>query len=182
MASTQLNETLIGREVERLFGEISAKRGELCTNPVTGGEFVYGFDPIRLQKKIAYHALLAREDFALNGPADAPRLPLEHWECEQVRWSGRPLDYFTAQYAKCMVALYNVKAHLSFDDYARGILWEHDNVPESALPFTPEQLAEMKRRFPPRKLEGLKCFGSDRVEHGDQFDPTSMLDRPGGHL
>ena len=158
MASSKLSETLIGREVERLFGEISAKRGDLCENPVTGGQFVYGFDPIRLQKKIAYNALLAREDFAVNGPADAPRLPLEHWECERVRWSGRPLDYFTAQYAKCMVALYNVKARLSFDDYARGLLWEHDNVPESALPFTPEQLAEMKKRFPPRKLEGLKCF------------------------
>jgi hypothetical protein len=151
MASSKLSETPIGREVERLFGQISARRGELCENPVTGGDFVYGFDPIRLQKKVAYHALLAREDFALNGPADAPRLPLEHWECEQVRWSGRPLDYLTGQYAKCVVALYNVKARLSFDDYARGVLWEHDNVAGSALPFTPEQLAEMKRRFPPRK-------------------------------
>jgi hypothetical protein len=71
-------------------------------------------NPIRLQKKVAYHALLAREDFALNGPADARRLPLEHWECEQVRWSGRPLDYLTGQYAKCVVALFNVKAHPSF--------------------------------------------------------------------
>jgi len=158
MANSNLIESPIRREVERLFGEISAKRGDLCTNPVTGGEFVYGFDPIRLQKRIAYNALRAREDFARNGPADAPRLPLEHWECEQVRWSGRPLDYLTAQYAKCMVALYNVKAHLSFDDYASGVLWEHDNVPGSALPFTPEQLAEVKRRYPPRKLEGLDCF------------------------
>jgi hypothetical protein len=158
MASTQVNETRIGREVKRMFGEISAKRGDLCTNPVTGGEFVYGFDPIRLQKKIAYHALLVREDFAVNGPSDAPRLPLEHWECERVRWSGRPLDYLTGQYAKSVVALYNVKGHPSFDDYARGVLWEHDNVPGSAIPFETEQLAEMKRRFPPRKLEGLKCF------------------------
>src|SRR5215813_572950 len=58
------------------------------------------------------------------------------------RWSGRPLDYFTAQYAKCVVALYNIKEHPSFDEYARGVLWEHDNDPESALPFTSEQLAE----------------------------------------
>jgi len=158
MAKSKLNETAIGREVERLFGEISAKRGDLCTNPVTGGDFVYGFDPIQLQKKIAYNALRAREDFAVNGPADAPRLPLEHWECERVRWSGRPLDYLTGQYAKGVVGLYNVKAYPSFDDYARGVLWEHDNVPKSALPFTSEQLAEMKKRFPPRKLEGLKCF------------------------
>jgi hypothetical protein len=157
MASTKPNEALVGRQVERLFGEISAKRGDLCTNPVTGGDFVYGFDPIRLQKKIAYHSLRAREDFARSGPADAPRLPLEHWECERVRWSGRPLNYLTGQYAKCVVALYNVKARASFDDYARGVLWEHDNVPESALPFTPEQLAEMKRRFF-EKGRGLHLF------------------------
>jgi hypothetical protein len=47
--------------------------------------------------------------------------------------------------------LHNVKAYPSFHDYARGVLCEHDNFPESALPFTPEQLAEMRRRFPPRK-------------------------------
>jgi hypothetical protein len=134
MASSKLSETRIGREVERLFGEISAKRGELCTNPG------------------------AREDFARNGPADAPRLPLEYWECERVRWSGRPLDYLTGQYARSVVPLCNVKGHPSFDDYARGVLWEHDHVPGSAIPFQPEQLAEMKKRFPPRKLEGLKCF------------------------
>src|SRR6516225_5188040 len=133
MANSNLIESPIRREVERLFGEISAKRGDLCTNPVTGGEFVYGFDPIRLQKRIAYNALRAREDFARNGPADAPRLPLEHWERERVRWSGRPLDYLTGQYAKCVVALYNVKARVSFDDYARGLLWEHYNVPGSAI-------------------------------------------------
>jgi hypothetical protein len=90
MASSKLSDTLIGREVEHLFGGISARRGDLCENPVTGGEFVYGFDPIRLQKKMAYHALCAREDFAINGPADAPRLPLEYWECERVRWSAGP--------------------------------------------------------------------------------------------
>ena len=88
MASSNLIESPIRREVERLFREISAERGDLCTNPVTGGEFVYGFDPIRLQKRIAYNALRAREDFARNGPADAPRLPLEHWECEQARLVG----------------------------------------------------------------------------------------------
>jgi hypothetical protein len=70
------------------------------------------------------------------------------------------VNYLTAQYAKRMVALYDVKAHLYFDDYASGVLWEHENVGGvSSLPFTPEQLAEMKRRYPPRKLEGLDCFG-----------------------
>src|SRR5262249_50859299 len=105
MASSKLSETLMRREVDRMFGEISAKRGDLCTNPVTGGEFVYGFDSTRLQKKMAYHALHAREDFALNGPADARRLPLEHWECERLRWSVRPWDYLTGKYAKGVLAL-----------------------------------------------------------------------------
>jgi hypothetical protein len=59
MASTQVNETLVRRGVERLFGEISAKRGELCTNPVTGGEFVYGFDSMKRQKDAAYKRLLS---------------------------------------------------------------------------------------------------------------------------
>ena len=63
MAWTKLRQTLIGREVERLFGRVSARRGDLCTNPVTGGEFVYGFDPIQLQKKMAYHALLCARRF-----------------------------------------------------------------------------------------------------------------------
>jgi len=158
MGSTGQTETAIKREVERLFAEISAKRGDLCENPVTGGEFVYGLDPIQLQKKMAHHALRVREEFARNSPADTPPLPLEHWGCERVRWSGRPLDYLTGQYARSVVPLYNVKGHPSFDAYARGVLWAHDHVPGSAIPFTTEQLGEMKKRFAPRKLEGLECF------------------------
>ena len=65
MASTQVNETLVRREVERMFGEISAKRGDLCENPVTGGEFVYGFDPIKRQKDAAYKRLLATRIFCV---------------------------------------------------------------------------------------------------------------------
>jgi hypothetical protein len=68
MASTQVSDSLVGREVERLFGEISAKRGDLCTNPVTGGDFVYGFDSIKRQKDAAYKRLAAREHCALHGP------------------------------------------------------------------------------------------------------------------
>ena len=72
MASSNLSDTLIGREVERLFGEISAKRGDLCENPVTGGEFVYGFDSIKRQKDAAYKRLLVREYFRLHAPPHAP--------------------------------------------------------------------------------------------------------------
>ena len=161
MASTQANETLIGREVERLFSEISARRGDLCENPVTGGDFVYGLDPLTYQKKIAYRALLAREYFALDAPADAPPLPINDCDRRYVKMSGGPLNYFAAQYALSMVPRkYDVKGFPSFAEYVSGVLWEHDNVGgTSALPFTQEQLIELKRRFPPRKLEGLECFG-----------------------
>ena len=77
MASSNLNETAIRCEVERLFGEISAKRGDLCNNPVTGGEFVYGFDSIKRQKDAAYKRLLAREHFASHVPPDAPLIPTD---------------------------------------------------------------------------------------------------------
>ena len=66
MASNKLSETTIRREVERLFGEISAKRGELCKNPVTGGDFVYGFDLIKRQKDAAYKRLLATRTFCVE--------------------------------------------------------------------------------------------------------------------
>ena len=58
--------------VDRLFSEIHAKRGECCTNPVTGGGFVWGLDPIATQKKEATAALRAKEWFAVNSPGDAP--------------------------------------------------------------------------------------------------------------
>jgi len=37
------------------------------------------------------------------------------------------------------------------------VLWEHENVEGGGqLPNSPEQLAEMKNRFPPRELEGME--------------------------
>jgi hypothetical protein len=75
MEPVKLSETLIGREVERLFCE-PPTHGSRYENPVTGGRFIYGIEPIEPQKEAAYRALLAREWFALNGPADAPQLPI----------------------------------------------------------------------------------------------------------
>jgi hypothetical protein len=46
-----------------------------------------------------------------------------------------------------------------FADFAPGLLWEHENIGGcTELPFTPQQLTEMKKRYPPRKLEGLEWF------------------------
>ena len=57
MANIQLSESLIGREVDRLFSETTASHGEVYENPVTGGRFVYGIEPIEPQKEAAYRAL-----------------------------------------------------------------------------------------------------------------------------
>src|SRR5271170_6459475 len=62
--------------VDQLFAGIAAKGGECCDNPVTGGRFLWGIDPIATQKKEAVAALRAREWFAVNAPHDAPPLPL----------------------------------------------------------------------------------------------------------
>ena len=52
MEPVKLSETLIGREVERLFSETTASHGEVYENPVTGGRFVYGIEPINRRRRL----------------------------------------------------------------------------------------------------------------------------------
>ena len=98
MGSINETETSIRREVERLFGEISAKRGDLCTNPVTGGEFVYGCDLMKRQKDAAYKRLLAREYFALHGPPEAPPMPTDDYERNRAKHASGLLGFIAAQF------------------------------------------------------------------------------------
>ena len=162
MEPVKLSETLVGREVERLFSETTASHGEVYENPVTGGRFVYGIEPIEPQKQAACRALLAREWFALNGPADAPQLPIAYEEREYLKWrTGRPLDYVVAQYARSLGTHYDMTEHPSFSEFVSGLLWDHDNG-GSGLPLSPEGLAELKRRYPPQKLEGLSSYSWSR--------------------
>ena len=80
--------SLIKSEVDRLFAELNATRGECCTNPITAGGFVKGLDPIAEQKVDAVVALLAQEWFEVNGPPDAPLLPLNVHDRDRFRGSG----------------------------------------------------------------------------------------------
>jgi hypothetical protein len=80
--------SLIKREVDRLFAEVNANPGECCVNPVISGGFVWGIDPIAEQKEDAVVALLAQEWFELNGPPDAPLLPLNVHDRDRFRGSG----------------------------------------------------------------------------------------------
>jgi hypothetical protein len=159
MASTSQTKTLVAHDVERLFSEISAKRGDLCTNPVTGGEFVYGRDPIEKQKEAACKRLLVREYLALNGPPDAPLIPTDDYERNRAKYAAGLLGFITAQYIWSLENQRDLAVHPPFADFASRLLWQHENVGGcTELPFTPQQLAEMKRRYPPRKLEGLEGF------------------------
>src|ERR1700716_4008754 len=90
--------------VDRLFGEIKAKRGEHCDNPVTGGGFIWGIDPIATQKTEAIAALRACEWFAVNGPTDAPPLPLSGEDVERYR-NARGLTGIVGFFARSLSRL-----------------------------------------------------------------------------
>jgi hypothetical protein len=132
------------KEVDRLFRDLPL--GE-CRNPVTGGLFVNGLDPIAPQKERAFLALYAQRWFDIHGPADAQPLPIFN-TAERKRGGGVP--HLLAYYTQSLACLdYAVHIHPSFEDYARGML---------ALPNAPwffAQDAQLKKRFPPRELRGL---------------------------
>jgi hypothetical protein len=141
----------IEESVDQLFNKIkaTAKRGDLCQNPVTGGGFVWGLDPIALQKTEAVVALRAREWFAVNGPVGAPPLPLSDNEIEDYR-NARGLKGVVGFYARSPYRLdYDVQTHPSFEDFCCGLmavntgLWRIENDPQ------------LRKRFPPRPLAGM---------------------------
>ena len=148
--------SLIKREVDRLFAKLNAKRGECCINPITSGGFVWGIDPIATQKKAAIAALLAREWFAVNGPPDAPLLPLNVDDRDHFRGSGG-LGALVGFYARSLSRQgygrqrYDVCNHPSFDDFACGLM---ALATERGL-WSLEQDETLIRRFPPRPLVGM---------------------------
>jgi hypothetical protein len=141
-------------QVDRLFSEIKAKYGECCTNPVTGGGFVWGIDPITTQKKEAVAALHAREWFAVNGPTDAPPLPLTHADVEDYR-NARGLAGIVGFYARSLSRegygrrRYDFRNHPSFDDFARGLMAINTGL------WRIESDQKLQKRFPARPLKGM---------------------------
>ena len=135
-------------EVDRIFRVAHLPRGSVCENPVSGGKFVPGTDPMGPQKKRARLALEARDWFADHGPPDAPPLPLTYGDREDLKVGGLP--HIVAWFARSLEArAYDYHEHPSFDDYARGVL---------ASPYAPEFITrdqQLQGRFPPRHLPGL---------------------------
>ena len=124
-------------------------------NPVTLAGYVHGIDPIAPQKEDAHRALLAREWFALNGPADAQPLPLP--ASSDVRTTL--LLYIVSLYARSLDGRnYDVNEHPPFNDYVSGVLWEAERVNGDIgvlPPYRPHELPKLKKRFPPRELIGM---------------------------
>jgi hypothetical protein len=146
---TTSKELLIVKDVDRLFNEMGATRGDYCRNPITGASFVWGVDPIGAQKRDAVRALRARELFAENGPPDAPPLPLSHDEIEDAK-NARGLTRVVGSYARSLAARdWNLPEHPPFDDYARGVM------ASDYAPYFIKNNAALVRRFPPRSLPGL---------------------------
>jgi hypothetical protein len=138
----------ISLQVDRLFRELPGQSGRLCRNPVTGSCFVRGADPIGPQKKRARLALETREWFARHAPPDAPPLPLCYADREHLKVGG--LHHIVAWFARSLGARdYNYRQHPSFADYAAGVLASPD------APGFITKNEELRRRFPPRRLEGL---------------------------
>lgn len=135
-------------DVERLFREASDRFDELRQNPVTGSRWARGIDPIGPQKRAAYRALMARERFASNNPG-MPPLPLSYEEREKLKGNGG-VDYIQSVYARSLEAQkYDIAAHPTFEEYARGVM---------ASPLAPDFITQdpgLRRRFPPRALDGL---------------------------
>src|SRR6478672_7802938 len=107
-------------EVNRFFDEAPDLFEQIRKNPVTGGDWMNGTDPVEPQKRAAYLRLRARRWFAETGPDDAPALPLSYDARESMKAGGLP--HLVSWYARSLEALdYDYETHPPFEDYARGV-------------------------------------------------------------
>ena len=154
MAEIQMAEDGVDRLVEDLFAKNPGRYGKICTNPVTGGRYVYGGDPIEQQKAEARRALLAREWFAIVGPKDMQPLPISDEEIENLKYaldSKQPARNFILSCFGDSLRLndHDLKSHPSFEAFARGIM-ASEHTPD----FVKNDEA-LRKRYPPCLLAGF---------------------------
>lgn len=154
MAEIQMAEDRVDRLVEDLFAKNPGQYGQQCENPVTGGRYVGGLDPIEPQKRMARDALLAREWFAIVGPKDMQPLPISDEEIEDRKYawgSKQPsLSYIVSCFAYSLRANnWDFNSHPSFEDFACGVM-----ASEHAPDFVKNDAA-LRKQYPPRPLAGL---------------------------
>jgi hypothetical protein len=149
----------LDREVERQFMENPPIYGKPCRNPVTGGGYMGGLDPIEEQKDAARRSLLARNWFAYAGPDDAQPLPISSLERDDINlrddYARCLFHYILELYSRSLDAQqFDFIRHPHFAAFVSGVLWdaEHDG---GHLPNCPDELPQLRKRFPPRRLAGL---------------------------
>jgi hypothetical protein len=148
MTMVNLFRSPIEELVDLKFANLDARPGDTCTNPVHGGRFVFGADPISTQKQEAVHVLRLREWFAVNSPAGTPPLPITHDEIEEYR-RKRGVWGIIGFFARSLMSWEKeVTRHPSFIDYACGLMSTDTGWGLENDPF-------LKKRFPPRPLAGL---------------------------
>ena len=140
--------TKVSHRVEELFDNAFDRHAEVRENPVTGGTFIAGLDPIRPQMAKAQAALDACVWFATHKPDDAPELPLRQVDRESLKVEGLP--YIVSLFARSLADRdYRTEGHPKFDEYARGVM---------ASDMTPEFIRkdpQLVRRYPPVPLRGM---------------------------
>ena len=63
---------------------------------MTGQHFIYGDYSLEQEKEAAYRRLLIREYFALNGPPDAPQMPIDGYQRDRAKHMNGLLGFVTA--------------------------------------------------------------------------------------
>ena len=138
----------IQMHVDEAFASSVYTPGSERTNPVTGGRFIQGFDPIVPQTRRATRALEARAWFEAHKPADAPLLPLTQGERESLKVGG--LAYLVSLFARSLAYRdYQIHGHPHFDTYACGCF------ASGLLPPHVQNDSVLLERFPPAELKGL---------------------------
>jgi hypothetical protein len=136
--------------VEQLFDANRKHSGEVCEIPVLGGHYIPGLDRTARLKEKARRALLAREWFAIHGPADAPPLPVSYGEREHLKIGG--LSTIVALYARSLEGQnYDLEEHPSFEHYACGMMASEFIGGYHRM----RENEQLRNRFPPRPLDGL---------------------------
>jgi hypothetical protein len=134
-------------KVEELFKNAPDRHERFRENPVTGGSFVGGLDPVRPQKLIAERALEAQEWFAAQKPDDAPELPLT--KAGRERLKAGQLSYIVSLFARSLAYRdFRTEGHPNFDEYARGVM---------ASDWTPKWIredAQLLSRYPRSRSTG----------------------------
>jgi hypothetical protein len=161
MPITDFASEIVDREVERLFKEHPPVHGQICRHPVLPYSYVGGLDPTKKQKDVARRALLARVWFSINGPADAQPLPLGMYDDKVSENRYTLLGHIVEKYARSLDGRdFDFHEHPPFADYVAGFLWEGE-LTEGSFAYLsndpPEELAELKKRFPPQMLKGMSA-------------------------